>query len=252
MAKPRKSYNDAQIASLLSQVRRVCPLCAEPLFYEKRGRTYKKYELAHIYPLNPKPSEITLLKDQERLSADVNHEDNLIPLCEICHGIFDKPRTVDEYQKLLAIKKELIEESQQELIWKQYAIEKEIEHIINAIYESPDLDIDAEIEYDPKELDLKLNETISRPTLRKIKNNVRDYFSLVKHKFAELDVGKGDLSELISLQVKTYYGKQKLLGLSQQKIYENIVMWLTVRTKPKTTDAAEIIAAFFIQNCEVF
>jgi hypothetical protein len=252
MSNPRKKYSDAQNVALLSQVDRVCPLCAEPLFYQKKRKSYKNYEIAHIYPLNPDPEEILLLKDEERLSSDVNDEDNVIPLCEICHGKFDKPREVGEYRELLQLKKGLIERSGQEAIWKRYAIEKEIGEVIEAIYKAPDTDSDIEIEFDPKEINKKLDGTISQPTKRKIKNNVREYFVFISAKLSELDNADGDLSEMISLQIKTYYLKQKRMGLQQQAIFDNIVLWIHMKTKPKTSDAAEILASFFVQNCEVF
>lgn len=252
MSNLRKKYSDAQNVALLSQVSRICPLCSEPLFYKKDGKSFKNYEIAHIYPLNPTPEEKALLEHEGRLSDDVNDENNVIPLCEICHGKFDKPRTVEEYRMLFEMKKRLIERSGQEAIWKRYAIEEEIGKIIESIYDDPSLAEDAEIEFVPKEVDEKLDSTISRPTKNKIKNNVREYFVFIKNKFSELDGAELDLSEIISLQIKTYYLKQKNMGLNQQVIFENIVAWIHAKTKPKTNDAAEILASFFIQNCEIF
>ncbi len=252
MSNLRKKYSDAQNVALLSQVSRVCPLCAEPLFYKKSSKSFKNYELAHIYPLNPTKEEELLLKHEERLSDDINDEDNIIPLCEICHGKFDKPRTIEEYRNLLSIKKKLIDRSGQEAIWKRYAIEDEISQIIDAIYDDPDLESDAEIDFTPTEVDEKLDSTISRPTKIKIKGNVQEYYIFIRKKFAELDSVNSDLSEMISLQIKTYYIKQKNTGIDQQAIFENIVSWIYAKTKPKTNDAAEIMASFFVQNCEVF
>ena len=252
MGNPRIKYNEAQQTLLISQVNRVCPLCTEPLFYKKSSRTYKKYEIAHIYPLNPSKDEIILLANEERLSEDVNHEDNVIPLCEICHGKFDKPRTVNEYKQLLEIKKKLIIQSKQENIWKRYTIESEIKTVIEAIYNDPNLDISTEIEFSPKKVDDKLDNTMSHPTHRKIKNNVRDYYIFIKEKFATLDQTESDLSEIISLQIKTYYLKQKSMNYTQQDIFENLVAWLNNKTTPETLDASEILTSFFIQNCEVF
>lgn len=252
MGNLRKKYSEAQNVALLSQVNRVCPLCSELLFYKKGGKSYKNFEIAHIYPLNPTNEEKILLQYEERLSDDVNDENNVIPLCEICHGKFDKPRTTEEYRRIFEIKKGLIERSGQEAIWKRYEIEEEIGKVIEAIYENPDIEGEVEIEFNPKEVDEKLDSTISRPTKIKIKNNVREYFTFIRSKFSELDSAEMDLSEIISLQIKTYYVKQKNMGISQQAIFENIVAWIYVKTKPKTNDAAEIIASFFIQNCEIF
>ncbi|MBU3988453.1 MAG: hypothetical protein KJ702_03930 [Gammaproteobacteria bacterium] len=54
MTNARRDYNDAEIAALLSQVGSRCPLCDDLLFYRKKQRQYKGYELAYIYPLNPR------------------------------------------------------------------------------------------------------------------------------------------------------------------------------------------------------
>ncbi|WP_454061983.1 ABC-three component system protein [Candidatus Nitrospira salsa] len=252
MMKTRKEYGDAQNVALVSQVNRLCPLCLEPLFYKKNGRSYKIYEIAHIYPLNPTQNEINLLAGEERLSEDVNDENNVIPLCRICHGKFDKPRTVEEYRHLFQLKKNLLERSRQEELWKRYEIEKEISAMINAIYQDPELVVDSEIEFSPKKVDDKFDGSASRPTQSKIKNNVREYYVSLKDRFSSLNQSDDDRSDLISLQIKTYYLKQKDMGFSQQVIFENIVSWIHAKTNPQTLDAAEILASFFIQNCEVF
>ena len=252
MSNSRIKYSNAQNVALLSQVNRNCPVCSEPLFYKKGGKSYKSYQIAHIYPLNPTPEEKVLLKHEERLSEDVNDENNVIPLCEICHGKFDKPRTIKEYRMLFETKRRLIERSGQEAIWKRYALEEEIGQIIESIYDDPSLEEKTEIEFVPKEVDEKLDSTITRPTKHKIKSNVREYFFFIKNKFSKLDGAKLDLSEIISLQIKTYYLNQKNMGLNQQAIFENIVAWIHAKTKPKTNEAAEILTSFFIQNCEIF
>ena len=61
-----------------------------------------------------------------------------------------------------------------------------------------------------------------------------------------------DSAYLISTQIKSFYLKQKILESSQQKIFNNIVDWIHNKTHPETNDAAEIIASFFVQNCEIF
>ena len=58
-------------------------------------------------------------------------------------------------------------------------------------------------------------------------------------------------SQLIYSQVRTFYLKQKSLGLPKQEIYQNVVMWFQNATKTDMIEAPEVIAAFFVQNCEV-
>lgn len=248
----RKEYSNAQNVALVTQVSRVCPLCDESLFYKKGNKSYKTYEIAHIYPLYPTAEEVKLLKDEERLSINVNDENNVIPLCKSCHGKLDKPRTVEEYRNLLLIKKRLISRSGQEAIWKQYHIESEITEIVEALYKDFDDAPAGELNLDPKDILHKTNDSISKPTVRKIRNNVRDYYLLIRNKMASVDKSKMDFSTIVSNQIRTYYLKQKQMGLDQQAIFDNIVMWIHVKTKPKSNDAAEILASFFVQNCEVF
>jgi len=49
-----------------------CPICGDVLTHRKGGKIYKTFEVAHIYPANPRSSEIELLKNELRLSEDVN------------------------------------------------------------------------------------------------------------------------------------------------------------------------------------
>ena len=252
MSNNRKTFSPAQNIALVTQVNRICPICDAPLFYNKSSSSYKQYQIAHIYPLNPKTEEIELLKNEERLSEDLNHENNLIPLCTKCHVKFDKPRTMEEYRNLIKIKKSLLYTEKQQDLWQQYQIENDIKRVIESLYSNNLPNAGCEIDFIPKEVDRKLNESISKPTKRKIKNNVADYYILIKSKFASMDMENPDSAYLISTQIKSFYLKQKILESSQQKIFNNIVDWIHNKTHPETNDAAEIIASFFVQNCEIF
>lgn len=252
MANKRKSFSENTNIALFNQVNGICPLCDIPLLYEKNGSKYKKYELAHIYPLNPKREEVNILEGVEKLGSDVDDDDNLIPLCKICHGKFDKPRTLEEYNNLLAIKKGLIAKTNQQEIWHQYQIEKDINKIISSLYdENINLDID-DIEYDPKEVDRKANVSLTNLTKRRIKSNVSDYYPFVKNKLSYVERENPGASDIICLQIKGFYLKQKQKESNQHVIYKNIVQWIQKQTNSPSEEAADIIASFFVQNCEIF
>jgi len=249
----RKQYGEAQNVALTTQVGSACPLCDKPLFYKKNGKSYKSYDIAHIYPLKPTQAEIDLLKNEERLGEDVNDEDNLIPLCKGCHGKFDKPRTVEEYRQLVDLKKHYIARSGLEALRSEYHIETDIRAVVEALYEETFVEPShIEIGFEPSTVDQKVDDTISKPTVRKIKNNVGDYYTLIKTHFSEIDKSQPNFSEMVSLQVKTYFLKQQGLGYDKQAIFDNLVSWVNAKTKPKSIDAAEILVSFFVQNCEVF
>ena len=253
MPNPRRKLSSAEEIALITQVNRACPLCGEAIFYTKEsGRTQRGYEVAHIYPLNPKSEEAALLSSEEKLANDPNHADNLIPLCLRCHGRFDKPRTKEEYGELLSLKRTFIRREQIQSLQAQYPLESEIRRIISALYKDDIETNPVDLSYDPKTLDQKLDTSIARPTERVIRHHVNDYFQYIRKKLLEVDSESPTAADLISSQVRTFYLSQKALALSQQEVFRNMVSWMVSKTDPSTTDAAEIVAAFFVQNCEVF
>jgi hypothetical protein len=249
----RRTYTQAEELALTTQVGGFCPLCDELLFYAKKNRNYREYELAHIYPLNPSAEEEEELKDVARLHSDVNHPDNQIPLCTKCHTRFDKPRTRAEYEELALIKQKLIDKQAQRILMSVYPLEAEIEHVIaslNAIEFNDEST--ADLKFDAKSLDEKFDDSLPGLIRRKIKHAVTDYYPHIKRGFRDLELQTPMAAELIYSQVRTYYLKQRSLGLSQPEIFVNIVEWLRVTTDSESSEAPEIVASFFVQNCEVF
>jgi 5-methylcytosine-specific restriction endonuclease McrA len=106
MSNPRKKFNTIEQSMLFSQVNGICPRCGKSLIYTKNGKLHKKYEIAHIYPLNPTFEESELIANEPILGKTGNSVDNLILLCVDCHTMFDRPRTIEEYRELSSIKKD--------------------------------------------------------------------------------------------------------------------------------------------------
>ncbi|MBP2838651.1 HNH endonuclease [Pseudomonas putida] len=246
----RKSFSPNFNIMLVSEVSAKCPKCRRPLMYEKANTSNKWYELAHIYPLNPTPAELELLKNELRLSEDVDHPDNLIALCLMCHSEFDNPRTVEGYREMVALKQSIMERNRQSKLMDEYVIESEISKIIDALEHLSDEEV--ELSYEPKELNSKIDDTMSRLTKNRIKENVSNYFSFVRKKLQLVEAESPDSSTMISYQVKLYYLRQKKQSQNQQIIFKNIVDWIRHRSGSESTEASEIIASFFIQNCEIF
>lgn len=252
MENPRRKYTAAEQLSLTTQVGGHCPLCDAKLFYEKNGKTYKEFELAHIYPLNPKPDEAITLAGVETLGVDTNHPDNLIPLCTRCHTKFDKPRTRDEYEHLLSVKRELLAKERQRRLNSEYPLEEQLRRIVARLHlVALEVGTSLDLELDPKRLDAKLG-SMPVPVKRKIRHAVTDYYQYVRSAFKELEQEYPTSSELIFTQVKAYYLQQKLLSLSQPTIFANVVDWMRIRGGAESLESAEIMASFFVQNCEVF
>ena len=252
MSNSRKGFTENYDMILFEEVDGVCPKCTKSLIATKGPRKFKKFQKAHIYPLNPTHDEIELLKNEERLSTDVNDIDNLIALCTTCHDYFDNPRTIDEYRKMVEIKKRLIDEGKSKEVWSQYPIESEINEIISELATLDDVDFENILELNPKDIDSKTNSSLTPVTKRKIKTDVSQYFNFIKDKLKEVDALQQTSSELIAQQIKTYYLKTALINSNQEEIYHSLVLWLFKKTNSRSIEASNIIISFFIQNCEVF
>jgi hypothetical protein len=253
MVNIRRKYSPAEELALTTEVLGRCPICGHSLFYTKNSRTFKAYDLAHIYPLNPTAAESEELKEVAVLHADVNHPDNIIPLCNGCHTRFDKPRTRAEYEELAAIKRQLLQQSTYQALFGEYPIEEDIRRVVRRLHTfDPALAATVSLDYVPKGLDEKFDLSMPHPIRQKLKHAVSDYYSYIKNEFRDLERESPASVELIYTQVRAYYLKQKALGVSQPVVFRNVVDWLRERTHPDTPEAAEILAAFFVQNCEVF
>lgn len=251
----REVFTENDKLILFSEVEGMCPLCPNSLMYEKNSQNWKNFQIAHIYPLNPKKEELELLKNEEKLSSDLNDSKNLICLCVTCHTKFDKPRTLDEYKELVSIKKTLLRQTKNKSLWGDTKIENDIKEIIR-ILATEEIDLSKEdiLKYDPKEIDRKVNDTITLLTKRKIHRNIQDYFQIVKSKFIELDKITPLTTETISSQVKTHFLLlcKEHKDANQKMIFDALVSWLSKRTKQDNDEASEILISYFIQNCEVF
>jgi len=255
MTDKRKAFSPNIQLLLFAEVNGYCPNCPASLMYEKNGRKEKKFEIAHIYPLNPKPDELALLKNEKKLNADSNHTDNLICLCVDCHTIFDKPRTVEEYRDLVLKKTTLIAIGKQQAIWTNTKIESEIQILIDSLCNNEfDLSNSPELNYDPKTIDAKTNESITFLVRRSIHRNVEDYYHQINRKFIEIDSIAPLTTETISSQIRSHYLalRKQSPALNQKIIFDGMVAWMDKTTGNKSDKASEIIVSYFIQNCEIF
>lgn len=218
---------------------------------KKGGVRTKLYEIAHIYPNSPRPHEEKLLKNEERLGKDVDDESNLIALCRDCHKVFDNPRTIEGYRDIVSIKKELQRLSSLRKSWFDNSIDHEINKVVASLGLFKGGAVE-ELSLDAIAVDSKSDETLNALVKLKIKNNVLYFYSDIKSKFSELDKGEPYTSDTIYSQVKTYYLTLRKKNLDQTQIFSALTEWIKNVTDCESTEVAEIIVSFFVQNCEVY
>lgn len=248
----RRKFNETEKLILFNEVGGYCPICGKKLTYVKNNKILRKFEVAHIYPANPRPDEFKLLQDEERLSEDVNSMDNVIAVCRDCHKIFDNPRTVEEYRKWVSLKKQLLNNAKIKDTYELFNIEEEITVILEKI-NSSDYEFEVvELSYKSLNIDQKVDTTLNYITKRTIKDDVVNYFNYIKNQFIEIDKKTPYKFETIATQIKAFYVKCKQVDTDQQRLYQTLVEWLDDKTDNYSRRACEIVIAYFIQDCEVF
>lgn len=252
MGDNRRIFSDNEKLLLYNEVDGRCPMCGDNLAYEKKGRIYKSFEVAHIYPANPKAEEVETLKNVLRLDSDVNSIKNAIAVCTKCHTIFDNPRTVEEYDKWYYIKAKLLSMAELKNTFSLYTVESEIQNILEKLNDEKVEDELIELSLNSLKVDEKANETLPYAIKRSIKNDVVDYFDYIKRMFVEMDKLTPKKFDTLASQVKTFYLKCSQTITNQNQIYVILVDWLDEKTGFYSKRACEIIIAFFIQDCEVF
>lgn len=246
----RKNYSDNQYILFFNEVDGLCPLCGKPLIYEKAEKLNRRVNLAHIYPHSPTKEEKELLKNVEKLSDDLEDPKNIIWLCPNCHEHFDKPRTLDGYNNLYTIKKNILQEKDIKDTFYEYKIEEDIKQILHRITTNNILS-DIELDYEPKIIDNKLNDTMEFITKRKIKLNVSEYFYILKKELQNLDAITPNKATKIATQIKSFYLETSEKSTNQEVVYYSLIKWLHSKTNINE-EASAVVISYFIQNCEVF
>lgn len=247
----RKIYSDNEKMILYAEVDGHCPKCGETL-HKVKGKVIRAFEIAHIFPLNPTPDEVLLLKDEEKLSDNSNDMRNVIALCPNCHDAYDTNKTVEEYRELVKIKKRLLERSDIRNAYKSFDVENEIKLVLNKLSSISSDGALPELSLNALCVDQKADNTLPYILKKQIIDDVTSYFLFLKSNFIELDKSSFNMFNTIAAQVKAFYNKCLQTSRNQQDIYRALVDWLNNKTGYTSERACEIIIAFFVQNCEVF
>jgi hypothetical protein len=241
---------------LLQEVGNICPSprCKSPLTEVKDSGHFNRFQVAHIYPSSPTPEEKTLLENEELLHKDIENIDNMIALCLPCHDKFDKPRTVEGYRGMCSLKLQLKKKSDISREWSTVKLEREIIDVIDKLSNLDDEQLASagELNHKPKKVDDKVqgDKSVSLVLRNNIKQNVVTYYNVIKQQFEYLDKKEAYKSEEIFTQIRLINTKLKKQGLNKAQIYAELNNWIVNVTNTTDGTVVDIIASFFVQNCE--
>lgn len=248
----REGFSPNENIILSYQVDGVCPKCQKALIRKSGNKFSKAYDIAHIYPLNPKAEEIIELRNEVKLTTNPNDIGNLIPLCHTCHEEFDNPRTKEGYRAMVLIKKQVELATKKKGEWYAGHLESDIRLILEELSEHYTIGSTISLSYDPKKVDQKADNTLSELSKKIIKYHNSEYYGLIREKNKDLEAINAGISDIIAVQVKLQYMKLKAIDPNQQKILEALINWIQVKVPTSSHDACHILISFYIQNCEVF
>ena len=244
----RKKSSPNQEQILFAEANGLCPLCGKSLMQIGRTKNVKQYEIAHIYPCNPTAKDISVLSSVSA-PADTEAMDNKIALCLSCHKVYDDDKTLERYNELRNIKNRFSAENSIRSIIGEYHLESDISDILSKL-----LIVDDEIlsSLSLSITALKIREKVEDEyslLRRNIESNVTKYYAIVQKMLKEMGTDKFDN---IAIQIKSFYKKCYSLTQDKNIIFNQISQWIQSKSKNDNKIACEIVASFFVQNCEVF
>jgi acetolactate synthase small subunit len=185
----RANVNETIKMSLLCEVKGLCPLCYKELIKQDSKKTVRVFDVAHIYPLNPTPHEIELLKKEDKITEDIDSEDNFIPLCKECHKIYDTKKTINEYRQLLSIKKTILNVKKTHQIWNNQQLHDDILQVANALSILNIKNIEAtKLSLDALKLSEKKDDSLNLINEIKISEYIRTFYIPIKNAFKQLEL----------------------------------------------------------------
>lgn len=246
----RKNTKETERYLYLREVDYTCPLCGKDLKNHKQKKGTTLYDIAHIYPNSPTKEQFINLKGVERLGENSESFENKIALCKDCHRIQDYHTSRDEYERLLSIKKQLLENTRLAEATFSINLEQEIATVVDQIAnfegdittELNDLPVKVANKFYPKERLLK----------NKVKSCITLYYPYVQSLFKNLNGTKDFSFNSLCLRIKSCYEQMKIITTNKEPIFENFVKFFMKQTQSQSREACEIVVSFFIQNCEVF
>lgn len=254
MTNKRTTYHPTEHSLLYAEVGGACPLCRGSIIFKKKNSKHPTigYEIAHIYPLNPKKEQSKALEGFSQ-PAEINALSNLILLCPTCHTRYDKEFKIEEYQQLLNIKQGCMSAAEARQTATQHALQEEVKEILEIISRgNTDGDDLSATNLDVSPLNNKLKEGISPLQKRDIRRDVIDFYASIKNQIKLIEKRDQSAIRILQNQINSYYLIMATKNPGNKDfVFNQVAEWISQRTG-KPILASKILTSFFVQNCEVF
>jgi hypothetical protein len=232
---------------LLMEAGGVCPLCRKSLIGEKDADdAVSLYRVVSVYPKNADQ-----LGDAVVTPINLTARDNCAVLCLDHANAYETNTTRNDYLRLRAAKETLRRNYLAQDTTDRMFLEGQIAVVIRRIAAAGVSDLTEELSMNALCIADKItNDNV--PLITKTKSYAVSYYNFIKAVFSGLE-REGKLSfDDVAQDVQSCYKKLLSRNLTQGEIFTQITNWFKGKANSNDDLACEIIAAFFVQNCEVF
>lgn len=231
---------------LLSECDYVCPLCNSNLVKRNNKEFSKQYKRIHLSIDNFNLFE-ELVKEIPEINGFLNQD--LVICCNCYNKGLNEKDELSNLRKLIFAKKKIIEKHEIVEITSRIDIEAGILQIIKSFAEMKELP-EKESSFNVLRIDSKIK---NNPILlNHITDLVLIYYRFIEEQFKTLERNKQLRFNKVRNEVSQCFEMLDELELSQQKIFDSMVEWISKKSNCDDRLICAIFIAFFIQNCEVF
>ena len=237
-------------AELYVEANGKCPLCGASIASEGSARRYK---IVGITPSIAKKDYREKRKYENmvpQMPALGSAEDR-IALCLDCAHRYESDQSPEAFTALVSRKRELRARNDLTTEISSLDLEKNLPVLLAQLGQIQDYE---ELEKLPLKA-LKVKQKINADEqflIFKIEALSTQFYNLVKEQ-AQILEQQGILDfDLLATQIRHCYLKLRKSELSQEQIFTRICNWIALKTGSDRQGECEVLAAFFVQNCEVF
>lgn len=238
---------------LLEETENTCPICGCQLLRPKKNKVVTRYKVVKIFPDNLNREDFLVFNKAFSVRGQYDSAENLITLCTDCALDYEAEPSLEEFKKLVKIKKTLSQQSVLRQSLESIDIEDEISIVISSlvgtVWEDKFVDLSLQALRVEQKIDGKYGLLINA-----ISNDVVRYYKYIEEQFGIADSYQTNSFKRIAGEVRLAFEKLEGNGLRQDQIFYELVDWMMRKLKfeDRHRQAVSIVISFFVQNCEVF
>lgn len=238
---------------LLQEVGNRCPLCREPLLHVRRGKNLWRYKVVRIFPPDLDAVDIPVYESIKSAPSDPDSVENKIAMCPDDAEMYEYDPDPEDYRRLTEIKERLIQSAKLEREMNSIHLEEEIREVVYAISRLSSGQNLRRLRLSALNLDDKIAAD-NFPLKEQIKNCSVTYYYFIQDLFTDIEESEDVRFRKIASEIIHGYETLNNGTLTQDEIYSRLAEWIKdqLGMSDQYLNACLILAAFFVQDCEVF